>query len=66
MTDFEILKKSIEGNMGRIQQLLEKEGIDKKFKKDLWYSCNRENSELRYRLKMLRKESIELEKVVNK
>lgn len=66
MTDFEILKKNIEGNMGRIQQLLDKEGIEKKYKDGYWYSSNRENAELRQRLKMLRKDSILLEKVVGR
>lgn len=66
MSDFEILKKSLEGNMARIQQLLDREGIEEKFRKDRWYSSNRENAELRHRLKILRKDSILLEKVVGR
>lgn len=62
-TDFEIMKKNIEANMLRIQQLLEQEGIENKFNEGFYYSVNRNNTELRNRLKMLRKDSLTLEKL---
>ena len=62
-TDFEIMKKNIEANLLRIQQLLEQEGIENKFNEGFYYSVNRNNTELRNRLKMLRKDSLTLEKL---
>lgn len=66
MTKYEKLKLCILGNMIMIQDLLEKEGIESKYKDCSYYSVNRDNSELRQRLKQLRRESIQLEKELYK
>lgn len=65
MNDFEIMKLNVEANMLRIQQLLEQENIENKVMEGRWYAINRENTELRQRLKMLRKDTIKLEKILS-
>lgn len=63
--DFQIMKLNIEANILRIQQLLDKENIEKQFiKKQYWNVNNRENVELRQRLKMLRKDTVKFEKIL--
>lgn len=59
---FKILKLNIEANMLRIEQLLNTEGIEKQFKEDKWYSINGDNVELRQRLKLLRKDTLKMER----
>lgn len=59
------MKLNIEANILRIQQLLDKENIEKQFiKKQYWNVNNRENVELRQRLKMLRKDTVKFEKIL--
>lgn len=65
MNDFEIMKLNVEANMLRIQQLLEQENIENKVMEGRWCTINRENTELRQRLKMLRKDTIKLEKILS-
>ena len=62
--DLKILKMNVESNVLRICQLLNTEGIEEQFKKEGWYSVNKDNVELRQRLKMLRKETLQLEKIL--
>lgn len=64
--NFQIMKLNLEANILRIQQLLEMDNIEQQFIKDRWCSVNKPNVELRQRLKMLRKDSIELERLVEK
>ena len=66
VNDFKIMKLNVEANMLRIQQLLEQENIENKTIDDLWYRQNRENVELRQRLRMLRKDTVKLEKILSK
>ena len=61
--DFQVMKLNVEANMLRIQQLLGQEDIQKQFKEDRWYSCNKDNVELRARLKALRKDTLRLERL---
>lgn len=63
--NFQIMKLNIEANILRIQQLLDKENIEKQFiKEQYWNVNNRENVELRQRLKMLRKDTVKFEKML--
>ena len=62
--DFQIMKLNIEANMLRIEQLLTEPDIQEQFKKDAWCSVNRSNAELRQRLKLLRKDTLKLEKLI--
>lgn len=62
--NFQIMKVNIEANMLRIQQLLNQEEIEKQFLPDRWCSVNRDNVELRQRLKLLRKDTLKLEKML--
>ena len=62
--DLKILKMNVESNVLRICQLLNTEGIEEQLKKEGWYSVNKDNVELRQRLKMLRKETLQLEKIL--
>lgn len=60
---FKIMKLNIEANMLRIQELLNTPAIEKQFKEGHWYAVNKDNAELRQRLKMLKKDSLRLEKL---
>lgn len=61
--DFQIMKLNIEANMLRIEQLLQCEGIENQYVDEkYWRIQNRKNSELRQRLKILRKDALLLEK----
>lgn len=64
MSNFEVMSLNIQANIKRIEQLLAMEGIEKKFIQDRWYSSNKANVELRQRLKMLRKDTLALEKEI--
>lgn len=61
--NFQVMRLNIEANMLRIQELLNTPAIEKQFKEGHWYAVNRDNAELRQRLKMLRKDSLRLEKL---
>lgn len=63
--NFQIIKLSIEGNLARIEQLMNVEGIDKQYiNGGYWTTVNKDNVELRQRLKLLRKETLKLEKML--
>lgn len=64
MNSFEVLSFNLQANMQRIEQLLNTEGIENQFIKDKWLSLNKNNVELRQRLKLLRKEALLLEKEI--
>lgn len=63
--NFQIIKLSMEGNLARIEQLMNMEGIDKEYVDGgYWRTINKDNVELRQRLKLLRKETLKLEKML--
>ncbi|MDK0636923.1 hypothetical protein P5F55_13840 [Clostridium perfringens] len=62
MKEFEILKESIKGNVQRITHLLEQEGVQERG----WGSHHTPNIEARQRLKMLRMEALQLEKILER
>lgn len=62
--NFQILRINVEANMLRVQQLLNQGGIEKQFLLDKWKSVNKDNVELRQRLKLLRKDMLKLEKML--
>lgn len=63
MTDSEILILNIQGNIARVQMLLQKPLIMNKEVSGLHYDVvNKDNVELRQRIKLLRKELLQLEK----
>ena len=67
MTEQEILVANIRANMARIEQLLDKPDILNKTNKICgWYSVNRDNSELRQRMHMLRRDTKALERSIMK
>lgn len=59
---FEIMKMNIVANMLRVQQLLEE--TDKIFVDDYYYSINKERAELKQRMKLLRKDTLQIEKIL--
>ena len=64
--EFEVLAKSIQASCLRLNLLLDRDKIQHQFKKSGWYILNKDNVELRQRLKMLRKETLLLEKLIVK
>ena len=64
MSKIDTLKLNIRANMVRINELLELQGIEEQFKHEGWYGINKENVELRQRMKILRKDTINFEKAM--
>lgn len=62
--NFQILKLNIQANMLRIDQLLSTEGVENMYLEEGWYSVNKDNTELRQRMKLLRKDTLKLERVL--
>lgn len=62
--EFEVVSKSIQANSIRICQLLERERIQHKFEEKGWYAPNKDNVELRQRMKLLRKDTLLLERLI--
>lgn len=61
----EILKMNIEANMLRIEELMKIEGVFHKTRKDSWgIMPNRNNIELRQRMKLLRKDTLKMEELM--
>lgn len=61
--EFKVLTKSIEANCLRICQLLEKENIQNTEELNYWGTPNKDNVELRQRMKLLRKDTLKIEKL---
>lgn len=64
--EFEVLAKSIQASCLRLNLLLDRDRIQHQFEESGWYLPNKDNVELRQRLKMLRKETLLLEKLIVK
>lgn len=64
MTKFEIMRLNLEANTARILELLATENIDKQFNPAGWYCVNKDNAELRQRMRLLRKDTLKLDKIL--
>lgn len=64
MSEKEKLILSIKANMMMVSDFLEDGGSHNKLNSCKWWSVNRKNTELRQRMKLLRKDMIKLEKLM--
>lgn len=65
MNEMDILVMNIRGNILRIDELLSDEKSLSKLNSNCeWYSVNRDNSELRQRMHLLRRDTKRLEKLI--